>query len=368
MTIMREPTANVAPIRSRRQERRARGTVTVVVPCHNYGVFLDLAVSSVLSQRGIELEVVIVDDGSTDTTAEAAERIAASDSRVRVVRHGESRGHVTTFNEGLSAARGDYKVLLSADDALVPGALARAARFLDDEPSVGMVYGHAVFFEDEPLPPARTGEGRRYLRGGAAWIAKRCKAGTNCISSPEVMLRASSLQEVGYFDPRLPVTGDLELWLRIAAHADIGYLRGTDQAYYRRHPLSMYRSRREVLGDLEDRRSAFSLFFETERALVPDADRHEAAFRIALANEALWKACRAYDRGRVSETPIGGLLYFAASTWPDADDLPLARALRRRMRLGERACRALQPFGGYAAWRHLLDEVRSRRWSRTGDL
>jgi glycosyltransferase involved in cell wall biosynthesis len=368
MTIMRQPAENVASVRSPRQGPRARGTVTVVVPCHNYGAFLDLSVRSVLSQPDVELEVLIVDDGSTDTTAETCERLAAGDSRVRVVRHGDRHGHVTTFNEGLSAAKGDYKVLLSADDALVPGALARAARFLDDEPSVGMVYGHAVFFEQEPLPPARTGEGRRRVRAGAAWIAKRCRAGTNCISSPEVMLRASSLQQAGYFDPRLPITGDLELWLRIAAHADIGYLRGTDQGYYRRHPLSMYRSRREVLGDLEDRRSAFATFFETQRSFVPDADRHEAAFRIALANEALWKACRAYDRGRVSETPVGGLVYFAASTWPDADALPLARALRRRMRLGERASRALQPFGGYAVWRHLLGEVRSRRWARTGDL
>lgn len=342
--------------------------VSVVVPCRDYGRFLERCVTSVLDQDGVDLDVRIIDDGSTDDTPEICARLAAADPRVAVTRHQTPHGHVATFNEGLAAAPGDHLVLLSADDALVPGSLGRAARFLDDEPGVGLVYGRAVFFGAEPLPAARTGDGVRHIRSGAAWIARRCRAGNNCISSPEVMVRATTLRQVGLFDPALPITGDLELWLRIASVADIGYLARTDQAYYRRHAASMYRSGHDMVTDLENRRAAFATFFAHHAHGLADAEALEADYRIALADEALWKACRAYDRGRVDTTPIGRLEYFAAATWPDCDHLPRARALRRRMRLGEPVCRALQPLGLYALAHHIAERSRDRHLARTGDL
>lgn len=345
-----------------------RGTVSVIVPCHDYGRFLETCVRSILTQTGVDFDVTIIDDHSHDDTREVCAVLAAGDPRVRVVRHTWRHGHIATFNEGLSHARGDYVVLLSADDALAPGALERSARFLDDEPSIGLVYGHPVFFATEPLPAARSGPGSRRVRSGGEWIARRCRDGTNCIASPEVMMRSDTLRHVGYFDTNLPITGDLHLWLRIAARGDVGYLAGTDQGFYRRHPDSMYRSTHRVVGDLEARREAFLAFLESDGGNVADAPRRERDVRVALANEALWKACRAYDRGRVAQTPIGGLLDFATTTWPDAEELPRARSLRRRMRLGERACRALQPLGWYAIGRHVADNVRTRRWARTGDL
>lgn len=345
-----------------------RGTVTVVVPCRDYGRFLGTCVRSVLAQTGVDFDVTIIDDHSHDDTREVCAALAAADPRVRVVRHTSRHGHIATFNEGLSSARGDYVVLLSADDALAPGALERSARFLDDEPSIGMVYGHPVFFAAEPLPPARCGPGSRHVRSGGEWIARRCREGTNCIASPEVMMRSDTLRHVGYFDTNLPITGDLHLWLRIAAQTDVGYLAGTDQGFYRRHPESMYRSTHRVVGDLEARRQAFLMFLGSGANTVPTSARCERDVRVALANEALWKARRAYDRGRVAETPIGPLREFATATWPDAEELPHARSLRLRMRLGERACRALQPLDWYAIGRHVVDNVRTRRWARTGNL
>jgi hypothetical protein len=344
------------------------GTVTVVVPCHDYGRFLELCVTSVLRQHGVTYDVLIVDDASSDDTPGICARLAADHPGVRWIRHSVCRGHIATFNEGLAAATGDYVVLLSADDALVPGSLARAARFLDDEPGVGLVYGHPVFFAGEPLPPARRVEGTRHVRPGVDWIARRCRAGTNCISSPEVMLRRRTLEEVGLFDPDLPITGDLHLWLRIAARADVGYLAGTDQAYYRRHPSSMYRSTHHVVADLEARRAAFTTFFAGDGRHLPDAERLETDARIALADEALWKASRAYDRGRVDASPVGPLMYFAATTWPRTRDLPHARRLERRIRRGERLSRALQPFDVAAMTHRVAEHVQTSRWSRTGDL
>src|SRR5262245_16993901 len=122
-------------------EPSRRVPVSVVIPCYNYGHYLPDAVGSALSQDGVEVEVVIVDDKSTDNSAEVAAALAAGDPRVRLIRHETNLRHIATYNDGLDAVTGDYVLLLSADDLLTPGALHRAAQLMEAEPTVGMVYG-----------------------------------------------------------------------------------------------------------------------------------------------------------------------------------------------------------------------------------
>jgi glycosyltransferase involved in cell wall biosynthesis len=343
--------------------------MTVVVPCHDYGTYLGQCVNSVIDRPGVDLEVLVIDDASTDDTPTIGAALAATDSRITFTRHDERLGHVATYNEGLARATGDYALVLSADDAVVPGALGRAARFLDDEPTVGLVYGRTVFFEHGALPLARHGGGHRRVRAGNDWIAARCRAGTNCISSPEAVVRTSLLRRIGAYRDELPMTGDLELWLRCAAHADVGYLRGTDQAYYRRHANSMFRARlADPLIDLCHRRAAFELFFTYQRLFVVDADVLEDDYRRALAREALHKASRAYDHDRVSDRTVARLVEFAESTYEAAQSLPEAAGLRLRRRLGPRVSRWMPPLAGVAAAGRVRDVVTTWRWSRTGDL
>jgi glycosyltransferase involved in cell wall biosynthesis len=142
-------------------------SVSVVIPCYNYGHFLPEAVSSVLDdQKDVDVRVLIIDDGSTDDSAEVARQIVEGDSRVEAILHPTNMGHLETYNEGLLEwADGDYSVLLSADDRLTPGALGRAAELLDARPNVGFVYGHPLHFQgDRPLPLART-----TVRGWSVW-------------------------------------------------------------------------------------------------------------------------------------------------------------------------------------------------------
>ena len=109
----------------------AMTSVSVVIPCYNYGHLLGDAVNSVLDdQDGVDVQVLIIDDASPDGSAEVARKIAAGDPRVEVAVHAANKGHIATYNEGLlDWAGGDYCVLLSADDRLTPGALQRAAGF-----------------------------------------------------------------------------------------------------------------------------------------------------------------------------------------------------------------------------------------------
>src|SRR5690242_3300007 len=130
-------------------------SVSVVVPCYNYGHYLPGCVASILEQPGVDVEVIVVDDASPDGSAAAVREVEASDPRVRAIYHERNKGHIATYTDGLSIVRGEYLLLLSADDMLVPGALGRATALMEANPSVGLVYGPTIDFTDT-VPPGRT--------------------------------------------------------------------------------------------------------------------------------------------------------------------------------------------------------------------
>ena len=107
--------------------RGDRPTVTVVIPCYNYARYLPQAVASALSQSGVAMDVVIVDDASTDDSLAVARRMSEENGRVRVIGHSTNKGPVQTFNDGLALATGEFLVRLDADDLLTAGSLVRSA-------------------------------------------------------------------------------------------------------------------------------------------------------------------------------------------------------------------------------------------------
>lgn len=343
--------------------------VDVVIPCFNYGHYLDACVRSVLSQTDVDVRVLVIDDCSTDGSGEVAETVAAADPRVELIRHEVNRGHIATYNEGLLGwAERDYVALVSADDLLAPGCLGRAVALMDADRRIGMVYGHAPYFErNDALRPARRRPIRCTTWVGSDWIEQRCRAGVNVISSPEVVSRTSIQHEVGGYEPSLPHVGDLEMWLRMATAADIGYVGGVPQAFYRVHPASMQRTTFAAhLDDLRQRRDGFDFFFSHAGSTLADADRLHDLARRALAREALWRACRAYERDALAEIPVDELVEFATSSYSDVETTPEFRALQRRRRLGPTVCHRTQLFivGGV---RHRIGSTyRTQRWKRRG--
>jgi glycosyltransferase involved in cell wall biosynthesis len=343
-------------------------SVSVVIPCYNYGHFLHAAVSSALDdQSGLEVRVLVIDDASTDGSAEVARDIAAGDPRVQVLAHATNRGHIATYNEGLlDWADADYSVLLSADDRLAPGALRRATELLDAHPQVGFAYGHPIRFRDGAPPPvARTTVRGWSVWPGLWWLERRCRSGVSCISSPEVVVRTSLQKMVGGYDPRLPHTGDTEMWLRMAAHADVGYIRGADQAFYRMHENNMTRAR-TALVDLRQRRLAYEIFLDRCATGLPEAARLSNIVHRKLSWEALWSASRAYDRGRAEQTPVDELIEFALDCWPQARRMGVYRGLQLRTRLGPRIAPCLQPFVLSAVGRKVQSRLWWWSWARRG--
>jgi glycosyltransferase involved in cell wall biosynthesis len=327
--------------------------VKVIVPCYCYADLLEECVRSVLRQKGVAVRVLIVDDCSPDDTPAVARRLQQQDDRVEYRVHAENVGLIATANEGLEWAEdGDYVVLLSADDRLVPGSLGRSVAVLESHPEVGLVYGHAQYFEsDDPPPSFRTRWRGTRIQSGRDWIRLRCKSGHGCISSPEAVVRTSVQREVGPYDPACQHTSDANMWLRIAAVSDVAYVKGATQALYRIHPDSMLRSMLRGQGgqvvDLVERRTAFERFFAGPGAALPGAAEMRATIRRTLARQALWKASRAYDRGEVAgpgAAPLDELIEFALATAPDARRLGEWRGLRLRQRLGPGRSIFFPPF------------------------
>jgi glycosyltransferase involved in cell wall biosynthesis len=347
-----------------------RATVDVVVPCYRYGHMLPTAVGSVLGQSGVDVRVLVIDDASDDDSASVARRLAEADSRVEVVVHAANRGHIATFNEGvMDWAKADYTVLMSADDALTPGALQRAADLLDAHPSVGLVYGRPIRWPGGPtLPAARTGPPVWTVYPGHRWLRWMFERGRNCVYSPEVVVRTAVQREVGGYTAALPHTSDLEMWMRFAVRADIGHLGGVDQAYYREHGANMsgvYNGSGGV-GDLQGRWDAFAAVLAAEHRRIIAPGDLENRVRRRLAREALARASRAYDEHRRVEHRAEELVEFAALLVPRLHTLPEWYSLGTRKALGLPPQVSVVPRYLTAAGRRARFLHRDRVWRRTG--
>ncbi len=358
--------------------------VSVVVPCYNYAQFLPDAMTSVLTQQGVDIELIVVDDASTDSSAAMVEELAVRDSRVRLIRHSCNRGPVQTFNDGLVAISGEYVVRLDADDMLTPGSLSRSVDLARTFPTVGLVYGHPVHFVEGCAIGKRMrawGRPRTVAPGGCVpfrsqvhswtvwpgtrWLTDRCRTGLNVITSPEVLMRTSIVHRVGGQKP-LAHTHDMEMWLRIAAVSDVAHVDGADQAWHREHPKSLSCSMSGPLHEIRERHAAFEMLFSGIGSGLPAADNlHDLACR-ALARSALRYAIHECDRGRYSPGQISSLRDCALDICTGATQLPEWRALNRRECVHDWWPWRPSPFVGTALLRRLEYELLLARWMRWG--
>lgn len=309
----------------------ARPTVSVVIPCYNYGHYLPQAVGSVLAQRGIDLEVIIVDDHSTDGSDRVAAELASRHEQVRVIRNEVNKRHIATYNVGLAETTGDYVVLLSADDMLADGALSRAVALMEHHPNVGLVYGYAPAFSETPEPstPGRTWT----IWKGREWVDVVTHRGDNVVVNPEVVMRNSVMRQVAGYDAAYPHAADLLLWLQAATLADIGRVNGV-QAHYRTHARQMHATDYSgTLTDMRERTAVYQDFLSDDRwgGRFPGEDRMLRNALRSTSREALWCSLLAEIHG----TPVAGsggsdFRDFARTQYPPITTSALWRELDRR--------------------------------------
>ncbi len=346
-------------------DRGAPATVTVIIPCYNYARYLPDAVGSVLSQTGVIVDVVIVDDASTDNSLDTAHQLAAGDARITIVSHPRNAGPVETFNDGLRIARGEFLVRLDADDLLTPASLERSVAVMRQFPSVGLVYGHPLHFSGGDLPAHRARATAWTVWPGREWLADRCRTAFNVITSPEVLMRRCVVDQVGGQMP-LAHTHDMEMWLRMSAFSDVAYIKGADQAWHREHNQSL--SAREVDGfrDLLERRAAFETLFAGSAGALPESAALRSAATRALASHSIEVAKRRYDHVKVDRDLVAALRDFARELVPDVERIPGWRGLDRRAAIGPGPAARHPVFFLERVARGLRDAWRRRRWHRAG--
>lgn len=185
--------------------------VTVLLSVYNDRAYLPAAVDSILAQSFGDFELLIVDDGSTDGTAEYLAALA--DSRVRVLRNQQNAGLTRSLNRGLDAAAGRYVARMDADDLAGPERLERQVEFLDAYKAVGIV-GSGRRLIDEA---GRTIADARAVPDDVG-IRRKCLLG-NPFAHPTVMLRRDVLDAHGLrYDPAFRTAQDYELWTRLLCH------------------------------------------------------------------------------------------------------------------------------------------------------
>ena len=350
-------------------DRRAgRPAVDVFVPNRNYAHWLSACLDSVLSQEGVDVRVLVVDNASTDGSVALVEQAVARDPRVQLLRHERDLGLVQSLEEGLAWCRAEYAVNVSADDVLTPGSLARATGLLDARPEVGFVYGPAVLHrEGRPAPDVRQRGCVSRVWDGDWWLGRCLATAKNPVFSPEVVMRTETAQRVGY-SSELPRCADLGMWLGLAARSSVGHLRGSRQAVYRLHAGSMMGTQ-GLLEDVQSRWQAFSIIAEQDAVRAA----HPGALRVAeqaLAVEAVRTVEKLIDWRRDTPEVQTELLAFAEQLWPQVRQAAVWQSMERArvrpvlspVRLGhlvlhkasyetrERARRERGVYGGGLPW------------------
>jgi glycosyltransferase involved in cell wall biosynthesis len=208
--------------------------LSVVIPHYNQRDFLPRAVASVMHGEPCELEIIVVDDGSTDGSEPVLAALEAVSPLITVIRCKTNQGVVAALNTGLAAARGHYVTFLGADDLVLPNLYAPLLRALDEHPTAGLGCSQlAIFGSDGSIrgvrpitPPSFRTE---YL--GPQTICKRIQRTDHWISSTTAVFRTNLLRAPGGFDPTLGVFCDSIVARLLAFQYGFVYVPGIRAAF-----------------------------------------------------------------------------------------------------------------------------------------
>ena len=203
--------------------------VSVVIPAYNAGRYIDQAVESVLAQTFDDLEVIVVDDGSTDDTQAV---IDAFGVRVRYISQ-ENSGVSVARNNGVAAGSGRYVAFLDADDTWLPHKLSRQLHALGESKDSRFSYT-AAFVTDPDLNPIET----RRPEPGVTRAVLLLEGNVVGIGSSSVVCERELFRRAGGFDPSLSQCADWDMWIRLSALTGFSYV-DEPLLNYRQHGLNM---------------------------------------------------------------------------------------------------------------------------------
>ena len=221
-----------------------RPKISVVIPCYNANPFIAATIQSALTQEWADLELIVVDDGSSDGSAELVERMFPVVTLIRQA----NQGVAAARNNGIAHAQGEWIAFLDADDIWLPGKLHAQWATLQESPGARMAYtAWQVWTSTEPAPPPAylaklTAESSNLARwaGATGWVYPQLLL--DCVVwTSTVLAHKSVFAEAGVFDRALRIGEDYDLWLRASRITPILRV-PRPLALYRMHPASITKS------------------------------------------------------------------------------------------------------------------------------
>lgn len=221
------------PAQRQTQGKVVSPQISVVIPVHNHERFIGEAVESVVRQTYRDIELIVVDDGSTDSTWTVLSHLGGLPIPHRWVQQAHA-GTAVALNTGISLAKGRFIAWLSSDDMFVENKLEREKEFMDAHPDLALIYTD-VMVKDETthrdyfLPSAAFSEHDRMV----AELFRYC-----FINGSTTLIRKEAIEAVGGFEPSLIQAHDWDLWLRLSRDFRFGHI-AEPLLYYRWHGTNL---------------------------------------------------------------------------------------------------------------------------------
>jgi len=194
--------------------------VSVIIPTYNRAHVLKRSIQSVMNQTYKELEIIVVDDGSTDDTKDLINKLQQQDERIKYIRHDKNRGAAAARNTGIKASAGIYIAFNDSDDEWLPTKLEEQVSILENTPPyIGVVYTGLLRIEKDRkiyLPSAKI---RKKDNNIHKEIIKN-----KFIGLPSMLMRKVCFEKVGLFDEQLPALEDWELLIRVSKYFKFKYI------------------------------------------------------------------------------------------------------------------------------------------------
>jgi glycosyltransferase involved in cell wall biosynthesis len=312
--------------------------VSVVIPCFNAGSTLARTLNSVTQQSYPRLEIIIVDDGSTDSSRQVATLFADQDDRIRILEQ-DNRGVAAARNRAIAEASGNLIAPIDADDLWAPAKIERQVRMIEADPALGLVYCwfENINFDDEII----AGGFHFSFEGDVLPDMARFDFVGN---GSNALMRREAIEEAGGYDVSLRAAGaegceDWKLWLTIAESWRFGVVA---------QPLVGYR---HSAGNMSSRTA--QMLRSADRISAEFRERHpelSETFKAHMADRIFWNFCRSVDDGNWADAKEL-LVRYPLLGWKSA----LSHLARSPLQIGRtkasRLAHRIQNVGGNGASR-----------------
>lgn len=197
----------------------ARPLVSTIIPAYNARRFIERALQSAFEQNVPRMEILVVDDGSTDGTRELVQTYETRG--VKLLCRAARGGAAAARNTGLQVATGEFIAFLDADDEWLPGKLVRQLALMNAHPQMTFVSCRATLIDENGKDTGDIYRGASAAQGPDGW---RTLLAHPCVATPSVLARRSAIITAGAFNKWLPVAEDQDLWIRLSLMGEIGYI------------------------------------------------------------------------------------------------------------------------------------------------